>query len=317
MGLGGSTGARAASGASEGVPALGHVFVIVGENTELIQVNPVDSPYLMDTIRPQAAWLTDYVAVTHYSESNYVAMTSGQFTSCEQNDGSPAACHQNVDNLFHQLDGAGISWQSWMESMPGPCYLSKTGSDANLNLYAPKHNPAVLYDDIEGSGGVWNATNPSAECTSQDIPAGTTGPNNMDYFNENLSAGTVARFNLIVPNECEDGHDNCMPAGNKVTQFDDFLAREVPLIEASPAFGSNGVIIVLFDEGALTGPHYADKFGNGGNVVFAVLSPLAVPGTYGGAFNHYGFLRTMEDGFRLDGYLANATRAAPINTIWA
>ncbi len=314
-GLVGTAGARAALPA-EGVPAFGHVFVIVGENTELIQVNPVDAPFLMGAVKPQAAWLTDYFAVTHYSESNYAAMTSGQFTACEQQDGSPASCHQNVDNLFHQLDSAGITWQSWMESMPAPCELSKTGSDAALNVYAPKHNPAVLYDDIEGTGGVWSATGPSSECLTRDIPAGTTGPNDMSWFNANLSAGTVARFNLVVPNECEDGHDNCLPPGNKVSQFDDFLAREVPRIAASPAFGSDGVIVILYDEGVLTGPHYADKFGNGGNVVFAVLSPLAAPELYGGAFDHYGFLRTMEDGFRLGDYLGNASLAAPINTIW-
>ncbi len=317
VGIGGAAGGRAAPSSSEGVPAFGHVFVLIGENTELIQVNAVDAPFLVGTLKPQAAWLTNYFAVTHYSESNYVAMTSGQFTACEQQDGSPASCHQNVDNLFHQLDAAGISWQSWMESMPAPCYLAKTGSDANLNVYAPKHNPAVVYDDIEGSGGVWSGTNPSTECVSRDIPAGATGPDDMSYFNQNLSQGTVARFNFIVPNECEDGHNNCMPPGNKVSQFDDFLAREVPLIEASPAFGSNGVIIILYDEGVLTGPHYADKFGNGGNVVFTVLSPLVVRGTYDGAYDHYGFLRTMEDGFGLNAYLGNASLAAPINTIWA
>ncbi len=317
VGLGVPTGARAASAAHEGVPAFGHVFVIVGENTELVQVNAVDAPYLVGAVKPESAWLTNYFAVTHFSESNYVAMTSGQFTTCEQQDGSPASCHQNVDNLFHQLDAAGISWQSWMESMSAPCYLSKTGSDANLNVYAPKHNPAILYDDIEGPGGVWNATNPSTECMGQDIPAGTTGPDNMSYFNENLSTGTVARFNLIVPNECEDGHDNCLPPGNKVSQFDDFLAREVPLIETSPAFGSHGVIVILYDEGILTGTHYADKFGSGGNVVFTVLSPLVVPGTYGGAYDHYAFLRTLEDGFGLNAYLGNASLTAPISTIWA
>lgn len=317
IGVGGSTGARAAPPSWEGVPAFGHVFVIIGENTGLSQVNPSNSPYLLGTVEPQAAWLTDYFATTHYSEANYVAMTSGQFTSCEQADGTPATCHQNVDNLFHQLDTAHTSWQSWMESMPAPCYLYKAGSDAGLNLYAPKHNPAVLYDDVEGTGGVWSATNPSQECLTQDIPAGTTGPNDMTWFNQNLSQGTVARFNFIVPNECEDAHNNCKPSGNPITQFDDFLAREVPLIQASPAFGSNGVIIITFDEGIINGPNHADKFGNGGNVVFAVISPLAVPGRYGGLYDHYGFLRTMEDGFQLSGYLGNATLAAPINPIWA
>jgi hypothetical protein len=57
----------------------------------------------------------------------------------------------------------------------------------------------------------------------------------------------VPDFNLILPNGCEDGEANCTPVHNRYTQFDDFLRREVPKIEASPAFGRNGVIVV-YDE---------------------------------------------------------------------
>src|SRR6266571_190533 len=103
-------------GPIEGVPSFGHVFVIIGENTELGQINSSNSPYIINTLMPASAWLTQYFALTHFSEANYVGMMSGQFTSCQQFDGSAASCHQNVDNLFHQLDVAHVSWQSWMES---------------------------------------------------------------------------------------------------------------------------------------------------------------------------------------------------------
>jgi hypothetical protein len=33
-------------------------------------------------------------------------------------------------------------------------------------------------------------------------------------------------------------------------------------------------------------------------------------------FDHYSFLRTMEDGFRLAGYVGNASAVKPINNIW-
>jgi hypothetical protein len=123
----------AASGSHEGVPAFGKVFLIIGENTTFSQLDKNSAPYLTGTLEQNSAWLTNYFAVTHYSEANYVAITSGQFTECEQLDGSAASCHQNVPNLFAQLDTAGVSWQSWMESMPAPCYLLKTGGDATLN----------------------------------------------------------------------------------------------------------------------------------------------------------------------------------------
>ena len=313
-----SASAGATTTALEGVPAFNHVFVIVGENTELGQINKSDAPYLTGTIKPSAAWLTSYFAVTHFSEANYAAMTSGLYTNCQQFDVSIANCHQNVENIFHQLDGQGISWQSWLESMPAPCYPVNAGSAKDQNHYGAKHNPAIFYDNVEGAGGIWSATTPSAECVANDIPAGGTGPNDMSNFNSHLASGDVARFNFIVPNECEDGHDNCKPQRNGVAQFDAFLQREVPLIEASPAFGDDGVLIITFDEGTSNqGPGSSKQFNGGGNVAFAVLGPLVSPGVYGGAYNHYSFLRTLEDGFGIGAYAGNANSASPINTIWA
>jgi len=315
--LGVARSGRATSGKVEGVPAFSNVFVIIGENTDYSQVTKNNSPYLIGTVKPQSAWLTNYWATTHYSESNYVAMTSGQFTACEQADGSIASCHQDVPNLFNQLDTTYRSraWTSWMESMPSPCDVSSFGSDAGLNKYRAKHNPALVYDDVAGN---WNAgvLTPSTECLTQDIAAGTTGPNNMDDFETALATGAVSRFNYIVPNECEDAHDNCKPVGSPELQFDGFLAREVHQILSSPAFGSNGVLIITFDEADTKSPNNANKFGNGGQIVFAVVSPLAKVGSYGNLWNHYSLLRTLEDGLGVGGYVGNAASATPINTIW-
>jgi hypothetical protein len=92
----------------------------------------------------------------------------------------------------------------------------------------------------------------------------------------------------------------------------------MPEIEDSPAFGRNGVIVVVYDEderaGGLAGKY---GFGQGGHVVCAILSPLAVPGSYGGRFYHYSLLRTIEDGLRLPGHVGYANDVTAINTIWA
>jgi hypothetical protein len=167
----------------------------------------------------------------------------------------------------------------------------------------------MYYAGVEGSGGVWSATNPSAECLANVISTGGTGPNDTSVLDAALLAGNVARFNYIVPNECEDGHDNCKPVGNNIEQFDAFLAREIPKIQASPAFGTDGVIVVVYDEGQGQGPNYADNqpagFG-GGNVELAVMSPLVQPSIYAGLHNHYGLLRTLEDGFGISDHPAGA-----------
>lgn len=315
-----SSTTRSAAPTAEGVPPFGHVFLIIGENTTYAHLKTSNAPYLLGTIRPHAAWLTNYYAATHWSQANYVALVSGQFTRCEQQDGG-IACHQNVPNLFHQLDQAGRSWKVWLEAGTAKCDTGSGGSCTSnspcpLTGFYTTGNPPILFDNIEGPGGVWSPTTRSQECLRNDVPAGTKTAG-MSTFNARLATGDVASFNMVIPNGCADGEANCKPVNNRYAQFDGFLAQEVPRIEASPAFGSNGVIIVVYDEderaGGLAGKN---GFGSGGHVVCAIISPLAVAGSYAQKYFHYSLLRTLEDGFGLGAYVGNANAVTPIASIW-
>ncbi len=319
--LGGMAGpARAAS--QEGVPSFGHVFLIIGENTDYSKVTGASMPYLVTTVRPNAAWFTNYYAATHWSEANYVALVSGQYNACEQGDGSPASCHQGVDNLFHQLDAAKLTWSTWLDGGNAACPLSFTSTEQSSS-YFTTGNPPTIFDDIEGTNGVWSGTAPSQECLTRDVPAGPAVPpsvindTGMAWFNENLSTGTVANFNFIVPNACNSADSNCQPVANRYTQFDEFLARQVPLIEASKAFGRNGVIVILFDEDMRQGGMSNVGPGQGGHTVCALLSPLVVPGDYAPTTYAYSVLRTSQDGFGLSPYLAGAGQVEPLPVVWA
>jgi phosphatidylinositol-3-phosphatase len=299
------------------VPALGHVFVIAGENTSLSQITSQHAPYLSSVLKPQAAWLTRYFALTDGSLGDYVGMMSGQFITCEKhNDFSftngdvpgQHACHQRVDNLFHQLDMRRISWQEWNESAANSCDIFDHGAIWSKNTYSAHHSPALYFDDIQAHHSSEDVI-PSAECREKVLPAGTTAPNDMSTFNSALAAGQVARFNLIIPNDCENGHDTC-GTHDAVRQFDDFLAREVPLVEASPAFGSDGTIIVTWDEGA-------DPPKNPKHVLLAVIGGHVKPGVYNKTrYSHYSLLRTLEDGYGISRHLAHAARAHSFLGIW-
>src|SRR6478736_2953736 len=173
---------QAAAAGVDGVPAFGHVFLIVGENTSFRQVSPRNAPYLTGTVIPHGAWLTNYHGLTDGSLGDYAAMVSGQFVKCERNNDfsftngdvpGQIACHQSVDNLFHQLDGRGIHWQEWNESATNSCDLSDHVSTS------PEYRQKVL-------------------------PAGTTGPNDIRFFDGALATGSVARFNMVSPNNCEN-----------------------------------------------------------------------------------------------------------------
>jgi hypothetical protein len=302
----GSAGGSARTHGSRVVPRFGHVFVIVGENTSLRQVTRRSAPYLTRRFRESAAWLTGYHALADGSLANYVAIVSGQYTRCEVNNAAPDHCHQRVANLFSQLDAHGLSWIAWMESAANACDLTDSGAAWSKNIYSVHHNPALYFTQIEG-GRYDEALRPSAECIQRDLPTGTTAPNDTSALDQALRRGRVGRLNLIVPNDCENGHDPC--GGNPVTQFDSFLAREIPKITSSPAFGKDGVLVVTFDEGADTGR-------NRKNVLLAVESPLARPGIYDAhGYDHTSLFRTLEEGFGLPP-LAGHASTHPIDVIW-
>jgi hypothetical protein len=299
---------KAGAGA-EGVPRFGHVFVIIGENTDYQHVTATNAPYLMTAIRPSSAWFDSYHAATHWSQANYVALTSGQFTRCEQQDGG-YACRDDVDNLFHQLDGAGMSWKVWLDSATGKCDTGSGGSCSStdpcpLTGFYTTGNPPIDFTDIS-----------YGECLANDVPAGTPD-DGMATFNADLASGHVADYNFVIPNGCNDGEGNCKPVNNRYTQFDDFLAREVPLIESSPAFGKDGVIVVLYDEDERMGGLAAKNgLGSGGHTVCAVISPLVRPGEYTAKTFSYSVLRTIQDGFGLAPYLGSAAQVRPLPVVW-
>jgi hypothetical protein len=298
----------AGSGA-DGVPRFGHVFVIIGENTDYQHLTATNAPYLMTAVRPSSAWFTNYYAATHWSQANYVALTSGQFTACEQKD-EGYACRDDVDNVFHQLDGLPMTWKTWLESGTAKCDTGSGGSCTSndpcpLTGFYTTGNPPIDYTDIS-----------YAECLANDIPAGTP-TDGMATFNSDLSSGNVPDFNFVIPNGCDDGEANCKPVNNGSTQFDNFLAREVPLIESSLAFGSDGVIVITFDEDNRMGGLAAKNgLGSGGHTVCALISPLVRPGDYSAKTYSYSVLRTIQDGFGLGPYLGAAAQVGPLPVSW-
>ena len=138
------------------------------------------------------------------------------------------------------------------------------------------------------------------------------------------SAGTTPNYSFIVPDLCNDGHDDPCPNGEPggLEQANTFLMKWVPLIMASPAFRQDGLLVIVFDEaGSLRDssaccsekqfpntPNNGFLFpGRGGGQVGAVaLSPFIRPGTRTlRRYNHFSLLKTVEQFFGLN-YLGYA-----------
>ncbi len=289
-----------------GVPAFGHVFVIVLDNQPLSAIRGSASAPYLNGLMSTYAYATAYTTTDHPSLPNYIELTSGntQQIACECKPGvtnscttvncvallvtSTCACPQSVTHLGDALDGANIPWREYAESMGAPC--NPGGADGGAH-FAVNHVPFLYYDDVFKD---------STRCQARV----------RDYtdFAPDLLGGTI-RFALISPNLCHDMHDTC--AGTPVGQGDTWLSTQVPTLLATPGFASGGrdVLFIVGDEQA------NGALGTAAPIPFIVVSPLAKKGTTSAAYNHYALLATIEDGLGVQ-RLGSTQASATISDVW-
>jgi hypothetical protein len=189
------------------------VVWIVMENHSYSQVIGSPSAPYENALAAQCGLATNYVAITHPSLPNYIAMTSGE-TQGVTDDSGPSSHPLNVPSIFSQLGTGG--WRSLQESMPSNCYLSSSGQ------YAVRHNPAAYYTNIR------------SDCQTYDVPLGAT-------------PDISAPFTFVTPNLCNDTHD-C-----PVTTGDDWLKTFIPKLTSSPEYQAGSTAIFLtWDEDDFT-----------------------------------------------------------------
>jgi len=184
-----------------------HLVVIVMENHEYGQIiGNGCCPYL-NQLAATGRLYTDYHAVTHPSLPNYLSFTVGTPCGKVGSDSVFPLCRQG--GLLGQLQGRGISWHIWAQSMPRPC------STLGTSLYAVRHNPGTIY-----AGSV------SHRCWNRD----TALPS---------AFRTITAITFVIPNICNAMHSCSAATG------DSWLRNEVPKFLA---FSGTRVVIV-FDEG--------------------------------------------------------------------
>jgi phosphatidylinositol-3-phosphatase len=111
-----------AGGSARELPSPAHVVVIVFENKDASQINARSAP-TFSTLGRRYARLTNYVAVTHPSLPNYLALVSGS-THGITNDCT--TCSVAGESIGDQLTRAGRSWVAYAEDYPsGPGFAKK------------------------------------------------------------------------------------------------------------------------------------------------------------------------------------------------
>jgi phosphatidylinositol-3-phosphatase len=276
------------------LPPVKTVFVIVLENHNWSDLKgSADAPFINGSLLSLASHCEQYYNPpgVHPSEPNYLWLEAGtNFGIFDDND--PAINHQNSTNhLVAQLRNAGISWKAYQEDIVGDV-VPLTAA----NGYTPRHDPFVYFDDMTGTND----------------PNDAYGLAHIRPYSElagDIANNSVARYNFISPNLCDDGHDVCAPQNNSIRQTDDWLASEVPKILNSAAYSNNGALFITWDE---------SENASDGPIGMILLSPLARGGGYfnGIYYTHSSFVRTMQEIFGVSPWLGDAPNATDLSDLF-
>jgi len=241
------------SGGGGPVPLMGHVIVVVEENTDYSSVIGSSSMPYLNGLAQQYALATKYYAVTHPSIGNYFMMTVGKIIT---NDDSYSGVVSD-DNIIRRLIAAGKTWKSYAEDLPSVGY---TGGD--VGNYARKHNVIALLSDVVNSA------------TQRDnlVP--------FSQFATDLAAGNLPDYSFVAPNLCNDAHDCSLATA------DQWLQTNIDPLVKNAAFQRDGLLVITFDESS------GDNVNGGGHVATVIVSPKAKHGYEGvGVYEHQSLLR--------------------------
>ncbi|KAL7320768.1 hypothetical protein PS15m_000627 [Mucor circinelloides] len=206
--------------------------------------------------------LTNYLATTHPSQPNYIAMISGSTKGTKEDDES------NIDrkNIVDLLEAKGISWKTYQEDYPGNC-----NKKMDIDKYARKHNPFMSFKNISGN---------KKRCAKIV---------NSKQLDKDIASNKVPQFVFYTPDIDNDAHDTNMKFGSNWLK--NFLSKRIK----QKAFNENTMFVLTFDEddGAsdnnkvltvLFGPDFHPKSKSNKDKT---------------KYTHYSLLKTIEDNWGL------------------
>jgi acid phosphatase len=244
------------------IPAFKHIVMILFENKEFGFVIGNSQMPNFNRLAKENALLTQHFAVTHPSLPNYLALiggdTFGITRDCED-------CFISARTLVDEIEDAGLTWKTYQEDFPRPCFLGST------DKYAQKHNPFIYFDSVRLD---------KARCNSHIV--------NLNKLPLDLSSGSLPNFVFIMPNICNSAHDCDLKTA------DTWLGPWVDQLQAYPGMKEDGLIILTWDEGQ--GNHGCCGIEPaGGRVATVFISGKVKPGVQDDTpYTHYSILKTIS-----------------------
>jgi len=288
-----------------------HVFVIMMENTSYTSLIGNSNAPWINSAATTYELATNYTGVTHPSQPNYIAATSGS-TNGVSDDNTVTV---DVPNIVDQLEVKGKTWKAYMQSIFAGGNIDKLAASAGDQLYERKHDPFASYLDVQNNA------------------ARVANIVDFSQLHTDLVNNTVPDYAWISPDQCNDMHgrssfdptDPCSETQvqSLITAGDSFLKATVNDIMSSAAWSANSIIFIAWDESDYpfsdtSGCCDAVQGSGGGHVVTLIIShDTPTAHTSNVAYNHYSMLATIEDGWQLGclGFTCDTTNVLPMSDL--
>jgi len=195
------------------LPRPAHIVIVVEENKLFSRIigNP-EAPYI-NSLAARGAVLTNFFALTHPSQPNYLALFSGSFQGVTNNTAPAPGSPFSTPNLGTGLFGAGLSFAGYCEGLPEAGSLVPVHEN-----YRRRHNPWSNFSNIPASSNLPFTSFPTT-----------------DRYD---SLPTVA---FVIPDLIHDMHSGTIATG------DEWLRLNLDAY-IQWAFDHNSLFILTFDE---------------------------------------------------------------------
>jgi phospholipase C len=249
------------------VPAFKHIVILIFENKEFGFVIGNSQMPNYNRLARENTLFTQQFAIMHPSLPNYLALIGGDTFNITQN---CEDCFISARTLVDEIDEAGLTWKTYQEDFPRPCFLGSS------HIYVQKHNPFIYFDSVRLD---------AERCNSHIV--------NLNELPKDLASGSLPNFVFITPNICNSAHDCDLKTA------DTWLGPWVDKLQAYPGMREEGLIILTWDEGQ--GDHGCCGIEPGGGRVATVFISGRVKSDFQDAtpYTHYSILKTISAALNL------------------
>ncbi|RIB13744.1 phosphoesterase family-domain-containing protein [Gigaspora rosea] len=247
------------------------IVLIIFENTNG-SVTYAD-PYFQElTKRPQGVYLSEFYAVEHPSEPNYIAQIAGSTYGILDDN------NYDIDatTLVDLLENKSISWKGYMEDYPENCFLNATSRP-----YARKHNPFFSFTTI---------TKNATRCAKVV---------NGSRLDDDIANYEVPQVVYYVPNLNNDAHDNNITFAS--SWFKNWFEPKLQ----KPSFTDNTLFFITFDEN----DNDNDTVNHIYSALYGTPVKNNTDHNDTTHYSHYSYLRTVEDNWNLGSLGRNDSNA--------